>query len=360
MRIGLIGPGDFAERGPLPAIRLTPGMELVAIQGRNRQRVEAAAERHGAATICDSVAEICARPDVDALFIVTPPESHSGILRQVIEAGKPLIVDKPTTLGSYELASLVQMAEKRGLPNAINHEFRYDPVMVTIADLVRNGAVGQVRASTYNLIATFANDPSFASQRYWGFHHSAARGGGMLPQLASHHIDLHLYCLGGLEARGGCLSTMVGERPTAPNTPGGADGPMKAVEVEDCAALAARLPSGGTAAMSFSHVAMAMPDLRWLIHGDAGSIAYNGRDGWFDGTLTLANGWMGREEIVNVPARTRHSTVPGLNGWVQDLIVELLLDFSDRLGGSSRCTRFATLADELLIWKLIEQWRTQD
>jgi predicted dehydrogenase len=358
MRVALIGPGDFAERGPLPAIALTPGIELVAVQSRSRAKAESAAERHGAATVCATVAEVCARPDVDALFIVTPPAPHPQLLREVIEAGKPFIVDKPVTLGSRDLAPLVRLAEERGVRHAVDHEFRYDPSMIAIADLVRGGALGRVRTSIYDLVATFANDPAFASQRYWSFHHSASEGGGLLPQVASHHIDLHLYCLGAIQACGGYLATLVSERPTAPEQPGGPDGPMRPVDVEDCAALAARLASGGAATMTFTHVATSMPDLRWLIHGDAGSLAFRGHSGWFDGTLTLAQGWMGTPEVVSIPERVRRSSAPGLNGWMQDLICELLLDFADSLGGGSGPHRFATLADELIVWELIEQWRT--
>jgi predicted dehydrogenase len=92
--------------------------------------------------------------------------------------------------------------------------------MIAIADLVRGGALGRVRTSIYDLVATFANDPAFASQRYWSFHHSASEGGGLLPQVASHHIDLHLYCLGAIQACGGYLATLVSERPAARNSLG--------------------------------------------------------------------------------------------------------------------------------------------
>jgi predicted dehydrogenase len=94
---------------------------------------------------------------------------------------------------------------------------------------------------------------------------------------------------------------------------------MRPVDVEDCAALAARLDSGGAATMTFTHVATSMPDLRWLIHGDAGSLAFRGHSGWFDGTLMLAQGWMGTPEVVSIPERVRRSSAPGLNGWMQDL-----------------------------------------
>lgn len=363
MRIAVIGPGNFAERAALPAIQATPGIELVAIQGRTRARAEEAAERWGAATVCDTVEDVCARRDIDAVFVITPPGPHSILLRQLIEAGKPLIVDKPVTLSSAELAPLVCLADERGLPNAVDHEFRYEPAMLKIAELVRSGALGRIHNSVYDLVNTFGYEPALASQRYWSFHHSAAQGGGILPQIASHHIDLHRSCFGGLEAWGGYCGILETERPEAPAAPGAPDGPMKAVETEDCAALSARLPSGGSAVLSFTHRATSMPDLRWLIHGSEGSLAYDGKDGWYGGRLTLSAGWMGEPREVPVPERTRRSTLGGINGWMADLIGELLLDFAARLaspqGAPGGSHRFATLADELAVWELMERWRHQ-
>lgn len=356
MRIGLIGPGNFAMRAVLPAIAMADGVDLTAVYGRREEAARDAVERYGGAH-CKSVEELCARRDVDAVFVVTPPAAHPDILRTIIAAGKPVICDKPVTLSSRELEQIVALAGQRGLPNAVNHEFRYDPGVTLVADLVRGGAIGRVHTSTYSLIGTFANDPNFTSQRYWSFHHSASEGGGLLPQVASHHLDLHLYVFGGLEPSGGCLSKMIAERPTAPSTLGGPAGPMKPVEVEDCAALAARLPSGGAASLTFTNVATSMPDLRWLIHGDKGSIAYRGKGGWFGGDIELAEGWMSAPRMISVPQRRGGNESPGIDGWMKDLTAELVADFAAVLGGGQEKGRFATLADELAVWRMIESWR---
>ena len=359
MRIGMIGTGGFARRGPLPAIPLTADVELVAAYDPQPGSAADALERWGSGTVCDSIDELLSRGDVDAVMVVSPPQSHLDVATAVLEAGKPLICEKPVTLGSADVGRLAALAEKRGIPVAVDHEFRYDPAMLLLRDRLRAGDIGKVRSSALTAIATFGVDPASEAIRYWNFHHSATLGGGMLPQFACHLIDLHLYLFGDLEARGGYLPIMVDQKPGRPATPGGPEGPMRAVEVEDTGALSGRLADGGAASLALSMVATAMPTLSWAIYGEEGTLFYQGRNGWFGGTVTAAHGWAGAPESVAVPPRAREVEAPDMNGWIQDLISELLTDFAATVGGRPGAGRFATLADEVKVWGLIEQWRAQ-
>jgi predicted dehydrogenase len=357
MRIGLVGTGSFARRGPLPAIAMLDELTLEAVYDPLPQSASDAAEQYGARQVCDSLEALLALPGIDAVMVTSPPSTHLEVAGAVLEAGMPLICEKPVTLSSADAGKLLSMARAKGVPHAVDHEYRYDPAMLKMADLLREGAVGRVLMSSLNAVATFGNDPRFESIRYWNFHHCAALGGGMLPQFASHLLDLHLYFFGGFEPAGGYLPALVAERPTRPNMPDGPAGPMRPVEAEDSAALAARLLEGGSAAMSLTYVATAMPDLRWTIHGDEGALVYDGRDGWFGGTLRHARGWMGASSPIALPPRRREVEAPDINGWMQDLVGELLLDFRGVLGGERAQGRYATLADEVRVWRAIEQWR---
>ena len=138
--------------------------------------------------------------------------------------------------------------------------------------------------------------------------------------------------------------------PMRPENPGDPDGPLKAVEAEDSGALAGRLPGGGAAALALTYVALAMPDLRWAIHGDMGALVYEGRDGWFGGTIRRAEGFHGEPTPVAVPPRRFEMEHPGFDGWTHDLIGELLRDFAGVVGGSRSEGRYATLADETRVW----------
>ncbi len=356
MRIGLVGTGSFARRGPLPAIASLAEVELAALYDPLAESAAEAAELFGAAHVTDSL-DALLRLDLDAVMVTSPPASHREVAGAVLEAGKALICEKPVTLSSGDARALLAMAEARGIPHAVDHEYRYDPAMLAIADMLAAGAIGRVLVSSLSAVATFANDPRFEAVRYWNFHHCAKLGGGMLPQFASHLLDLHLYFFGGFQPAGGYAPALVAERPPRPAEPGGPPGPMRAVEAEDSAALSARLDSGGTAALSLSYVATALPDLRWAIHGEQGALIYEGKHGWFGGTLRLAQGWLGEPAAVPIPPRWREAEAPDINGWMQDLIAEFLLDFRAVLGGERARGRYATLADEVRVWEAIEAWR---
>lgn len=358
MRIGLIGAGSFAFRGLLPAIASAEGISLVAVQSRTRANAVKAAERFGG-TVCDTVDALLARADVDAVFVATPPEAHREIAGAILEAGKPLICEKPVALCARDAGALADLAARQGLLNAVNHEYRYDPAVRRMADLVRSGAVGRVHMSSLNAISTAANNPAFEAMRYWNFHHDRTRGGGLLPQFASHLIELHLAIFGGLEAVGAYTPALVSERPTRPAEPGGPPGPMRAVTAEDSAALTARLPGGGAATLAMTMVATSQPDLRWTIHGDKGSIIYEGSDGWFGGRLLHSEGWMGAPQEIALLLRRLETEAPGIEGWMMDLTAEMLRDFRDVLGGTTKTGWFSTLQDEATVWRLIEAWRGQ-
>lgn len=357
MRIAMIGTGSFARRGPLPAMALTPGVELEAIYdpiaAASRQAAEAFAPRH----VCNSLAEILSLPTVDAVFIGSPPGSHLEVVNAVIDARKPFICEKPVTLRSLDAALLAERAKAAGLLNAVDHEFRYDPGMQAMKHLIAEGNIGTVRNSLLSCVVGHSVNPQYQALIYWNFNHSAALGGGVLPQLSSHLIDLHLHLFGDLEAVGGYSATMVAERALPPELPGGPPGPLRAVEAEDSVALAGRLPSGAPAALSVTWVAPYMPDLRWTVHGDQGALLYEGNNGWFGGTLSGQTRGATAPSKIELPAQRRLDSEADRSRYQQDLISALIGDFAAVLGGKNVSGDFATLADDSKVWRNIEHWR---
>jgi predicted dehydrogenase len=353
----MVGTGSFARRGPLPAIRLAPGVELAAIFDPSPASAAEAERMFGPVRVCQSLAELLALTSVDAAFIASPPGSHLEVVGAVIDAGKPFICEKPVTLSAADAMVLAQRAKASGLLNAVDHEFRYDPGMLQMKRLLREGFAGNVRNSLLSAIVGHAVNPQYEALIYWNFNHSAVMGGGVLPQLSSHLIDLHLHLFGDLEAVSGYLATMVKERPLPPPTPRGTPGAMRTVEAEDCVALAARLPNGAPAALSVTWVAPCMPELRWSVHGDAGTLVYEGNNGWFGGRLFGQRvGDAASHEIV-LPSVQRLESEQDRSRFQQDLIAALLVDFSRVLAGDQRDGSFATLADDARVWRNIEHWR---
>jgi predicted dehydrogenase len=359
MRIGVIGTGSFARRGPLPAIGLAPGVELIALFDPVPAAAAAAADEFHPQIVCKSMRELLGRKDIDAVYVASPPSSHRDVVGAVIQAHKPFICEKPVTLNSADAMQLAQQAQAAGLPNAVDHEFRFDPGMLAMKRLIAEGYVGQVRSSTLTVIVGHSVNPQYTALIYWNFNHRASMGGGVLPQLSSHLIDLHLHLFGDLQAVAGYTATMVPERPLAPKEPNGPPGPMRAVEAEDCAALAGRLPNGAPAMLSISWVAPVMPELRWLVHGDQGAVAYEGNNGWFGGRLFGQQAGDAARHEIDLPQVRRLESEKDRSRFQQDLIAALLVEFRDVLGGGQRVAHFATLLDDAKVWRNIECWRAR-
>jgi UDP-N-acetylglucosamine 3-dehydrogenase len=88
--------------------------------------------------------EVVFSPDVDAVNVCTPNETHYQICREALEAGKHVLVEKPMTLSSAEAYELVGLAHKQNLVLSVGHIFRFNNALRMIRDLIKNGFFGDV------------------------------------------------------------------------------------------------------------------------------------------------------------------------------------------------------------------------
>ncbi len=81
----------------------------------------------------------------DGFTIATPAETHFEIARQVIEAGRPVLVEKPLTLRSEDARSLVALARERGVPLMVGHVLLFHPAIGKIREMIDAGKVGRLQ-----------------------------------------------------------------------------------------------------------------------------------------------------------------------------------------------------------------------
>ncbi len=86
-----------------------------------------------------------ASPEIDAVAIATPAESHDRLVKQALDAGKHVFVEKPLALRYAEGAKLAAEAERRGLTLMVGHLLQYHPVFIKMRGLVRDGVLGRIR-----------------------------------------------------------------------------------------------------------------------------------------------------------------------------------------------------------------------
>ena len=91
---GIIGAGDVCEVKSAPAMQKVKGSELVAVMRRNGEKAKDYAERHGVGKWYDNADALIQDPEVNAIYIATPPKSHSSLTLKAAQAGKPVYVEK--------------------------------------------------------------------------------------------------------------------------------------------------------------------------------------------------------------------------------------------------------------------------
>ena len=95
IRWGFIGCGEVVERKSGPAFNEIAGSQVVAVMSRTAERASSYAERHGIKRWYTDAQQLVDDPDVNAVYVATPPSSHATFAIMAMRAGKPVYVEKP-------------------------------------------------------------------------------------------------------------------------------------------------------------------------------------------------------------------------------------------------------------------------
>jgi len=160
-RWGILGPGRIAHTFAAD-LALLPGAELVATGSRSRERAEAFAAEHGG-TAHGSYEELVADDRVDALYVASPHGVHVEHVRLALEAGRPVLCEKPLTLRAADAEALFAEARERGVLLMEAMWTACHPVVRQLARSVAAGEYGaprQLHAELGFVVATRAGDDS--------------------------------------------------------------------------------------------------------------------------------------------------------------------------------------------------------
>ena len=190
---GIIGCGDVTEKKSGPAFAKVKGSSLVAVMRRNGEAAAEYARRHGVPRWYDDAAKLIHDPEVDAVYIATPPDTHASYTEAVAQAGKPVYVEKPMARSLAECEAMNAACEKAGVPLFVAYYRRRLPHFVQVKRWIEDGAIGKVFAVQISLQTPAPKDEQEAAS--WRYD-AATAGGGLLYDLGSHQMDLLDYLLG--------------------------------------------------------------------------------------------------------------------------------------------------------------------
>ena len=188
IRVGLVGFGMAGRVFHAPLISSVEGLELAAVVERNS---DTAAARYPGITVYRSLEAMLADTSLGLFVLATPNGTHFALARELLKAGKNVVVDKPMTLTSAEAAELIGLAREHNVLLAPFQSRRWDSDFLTLQKLLHEGPLGRLVAFESRLDRW---RPAPLTERLWK--ESPEAGGGKLLDLGPHLVDQALDLFG--------------------------------------------------------------------------------------------------------------------------------------------------------------------
>jgi predicted dehydrogenase len=250
LRVGLAGVGAIAQPVHLRQLQRLPGARLVAFAEADPARLDAARRAAQAAAPFADYRQMLANAHLDAVVICLPSELHAAAAVAAFRAGLHVYLEKPVATSGPEASMVLDAWRASGRVGMVGFNFRFHPLYRAARAALRDGRLGPLVGAC----SAFAS----AARPRPDWYRSRPRGGGVLLDLASHHVDLARYL----------LAREVVD----------VSADIRSVVAEaDTASLTLRLEGGLAVQSFFSH--SAVDEDRFAVYGQQGKLSVNRYDG---------------------------------------------------------------------------------
>ena len=205
----MIGTGDVTERKSAPSFNKIENSRLVAVGNRSHKKAEDYAERHSIPVVHKDPFDVIHNPEVDIVYIATPPGSHMAYALECIKAGKPLYIEKPMARTWAECNIINEAADKQGVPVFVAYYRRSLEYFKKVRSIFREGSLGKILH--INMQQYFAARPEDYDPRNlpWRVIPEDA-GGGYFHDMGCHALDILFHIFGDPLEVAGKVSNMGG------------------------------------------------------------------------------------------------------------------------------------------------------
>jgi predicted dehydrogenase len=190
VRFGIAGFGLHAVKRLMPGFAWSKNCRVAALSRRNITEAKQSAAEYGIPLAFDSVADLCQSPEVDAVLVTTPNSAHLTDVLDAVDAGKPVLCEKPLGMNSDECRQMVKAARHKGVLFGVAHVFRFNESVRGLREWIAEGRIGRpvFARSEFSFFAD-ASHP-----RKWLFDASIA-GAGPILDIGVHCVDTLRYIL---------------------------------------------------------------------------------------------------------------------------------------------------------------------
>ena len=207
---GIIGCGNVTEVKSGPAFNKTENSELVAVMRRDASKAEDYARRHNIPKWYADADALISDPDVNAIYIATPPDSHEEYAIKALRAGKPVYVEKPMARNAAECERMNAVSRETGVPLFVAYYRRSLPYFQKVKELIDSKIIGDVRFVNVCLQwQPYEEEVGANAKPRWRVD-PAISGGGHFHDLASHQFDFLEYVFGPIRTAKGISANQAG------------------------------------------------------------------------------------------------------------------------------------------------------
>lgn len=205
IRVGLIGYGGYG-RFLIESWAEMPEIEILAIAGRNRQRLEQTARKLGIPRFYVGHDALLADPEIDVVAVTSPPADHARHAIDVANAGKHLYCEKPLATRVEDGEAILEAVRAAGVRGVMGYVMRYTPLAERLRQIVAEGVLGALHRVD---LANFAADEDLPPEHWFW---NPEQSGGILVEHGVHFFDLYTWITGSTPVR------VTGHRTIRPGT----------------------------------------------------------------------------------------------------------------------------------------------
>ncbi|PSB05118.1 Gfo/Idh/MocA family protein [Merismopedia glauca] len=188
IRWGIIGTGYVAKQFA-EGLRLIPDAQLLAITSRTASKAQEFAKRYQVERVYNSSEDLVKDPDIDVVYIATPPHRHEADCVLCLESGKAILCEKPFTTTAKAASEVINLARQKQLFCMEAMWMRFIPLIQEIKQLIDSGTIGEIRT----LSADFGVPTEFSPSSHL---FNPELGGGALLDRGIYTLNLAVYLLG--------------------------------------------------------------------------------------------------------------------------------------------------------------------
>ncbi len=212
IRWGIIGCGNVTEVKSGPGFQLAENSELVAVMRRDSAKAADYARRHQVPKWYSDANQLIADPEIDAVYIATPPDSHLHYTLLCAQAEKPVYVEKPMARSHTECLTMIRVCEDAAVPLFVAYYRRALPRFLKVRELVATKAIGEIRFVSVHFYQPPAANELTRGNLPWRVVPAIA-GAGNFMDLACHTLDILDYILGAIVEVKGITTNQAGLYP---------------------------------------------------------------------------------------------------------------------------------------------------